>query len=528
MNDADRMNGQNGIDGNNVINEKAVFSGDLPARTAAAGGIISLRKRAVLTPNLPALITASGILSWRDLMMEAARFQTFIREIPERTLIMTARADPDYLAAFVAAVHLGKIVLPCSPRECPVRLRELSEFVSGRILEPGHLAEILPPRDIAGEFQDTVSEYAPDTPVNCLMSSGSTGNPKLIVHTLKNHQTSAVNAVWALSLENGDRYALSLPLNHAGGQAVIFRAIQSGCAMTVPEKELALPDGIARYGITAISLVPTQLVRLIDAGNQDPKAAREKLRTLKWILAGGAPLAPETVREFRSLYPGVRLLVSYAMTETASLAFLGELRGTAADYSGIPLPGWSFRISNEVTGEQPGTGEVLIRGPSLTPGYLGAGGHIVPLPLRDGRFATGDLGTKTPTGLKILGRRDNMFISGGENIVPEGIERELLRIPGIREAVVAPLPDREWGSVIAAVVKTDSEMPGSPRSRGREFSPETREYFKKEAEKLLDRIRIPKIWLPWNPEWDQGMKIKRTLVAEYVKKSCRRKEKTGE
>ena len=519
MNDADRM------EITNEMNETAVFSGGIPPGTPAAGGVISFGERAALTPDLPALITAAGILSWRELMITAARFQTLIREIPERTLVMTARTDPDYLAAFIAAVHLGKIVLPCSPRECPGRLKELSKFVSGRILEPGVLAEGLS-RNSSGDFQDAVSESAPDTPVNCLMSSGSTGNPKLILHTLKNHQTSALNAVRALSLESGDRYALSLPLNHAGGQAVIFRAIQSGCAMTVPEKEQALPDGIARYGITAISLVPTQLVRLIDAGKQDPKAAREKLKTLKWILAGGAPLAPETVREFRSLYPGVRLLVSYAMTETASLAFLGELRGTAADYSGVPLPGWSFRISDELPGEQPGTGEVLIRGPSLTPGYLGAGGRIVPLPLRDGRFATGDLGTKTPAGLKILGRRDNMFISGGENIVPESIERELLRIPGIRDAAVGPLPDREWGSIIAAVVKTDSEMPGIPRDR--EFSPETREYFRKEAGKLLDRIRIPKIWLPWNPEWDQGMKIKRTLVAEYVKESCRRKEKTGE
>ena len=515
------------------MNRKSADSACFPVAVSAAstapgcGEIISLRKRIQLTPDLPALITGSGVLTWREFGLLAARFQSLLQKIRERTLIMTARADPDYLAAFAAAIHLGKIVLPLSPRECPDRIRELSEFTSGKIIVPGSLAEALPTVAEHGDFQDLLSENAADTPVNCLLSSGSTGTPKLIVHSLKNHQLSAVNAARALSLESSDRYALSLPLNHAGGQAVFFRAVQTGCSMTVPERELPLEDCVAKYGLTALSLVPTQLVRLIAAAKKDPEAAREQLKTLKWILAGGAPLAPETVREFRSFYPGVRLFVSYAMTETASLAFLGELRGTATDYAGTPLPGWSFRISEANPGEPPGTGEVLIRGPSLAQGYLRAGGSIIPLPLRDGRFATGDLGTATPAGLKILGRRDNMFISGGENIVPESIERELLRIPGIREAAVAPLPDQEWGSVIVAVVKPDPGVLRTSPSGVPEFSPETREYFRTEAGKHLDRIRIPKIWLPWNPEWDQGMKIKRKAVAEYVRDSCRQRNCPG-
>ena len=480
-------------------------------------------ERVRLTPDLPAVIyeTDHGTetATWRDLLKNATRMQSLLKSFPEKTVLLPARGNVNYVAAFLGALYLKKIILPFSLRECESRLAEIQEMTNGVIFDPENA--VMPE---TFEFTDLLSESDPDLPANLLMSSGSSGTPKIIVHSLKNHLVSAENACRALRLTATDRYALSLPLNHAGGQAVIFRAVVSGAALTAWDPELSLPDSIALSGITALSLVPTQIWRLV---NEYP--APEKLRSLKWILAGGAPLSPEIVQRFRELYPWVRLFVSYAMTETASLAFLGELTGGPEDYSGKPLPGWNCRISGAVPGGSPESspdltknpGEVLIQGSSLALGRLNKGGTISPLTDPDGWFATGDTGIMTPDGLRILGRRDFMFISGGENIIPESVERELLKIPGIREAVVVPLPDAEWGAMAAAVIKTAKPLPEYQSENGEDLPDplpgEIRDSLKNAAARLLDRVRIPKVWIPWNPAWDQGLKIKRKEVQEYAR-----------
>ena len=489
-------------------------------------------ERVRLTPDLPAVIyeTNSGTetVTWRDLLKKAARMQSLLKKLPGKTALLPARGNASYAAAFLGALYLKKTVLPFSLRECESRLAEIREMTNGVIFDPEDAADKeLPGLPETPEFTDLLSGSDPDIPANLLMSSGSSGTPKIIVHSLKNHLVSAENACRALGITSADRYALSLPLNHAGGQAVIFRAVVSGAALTVWDPKLALPDSIARSGTTALSLVPTQIWRLV---NESP--APEKLRSLKWILAGGAPLSPEIVRRFRELYPRVRLFVSYAMTETASLAFLGELTGGPGDYSGKPLPGWSCRVSGSVPGN---AGEVLIRGPSLALGYLGDDGTINALADPEGWFATGDTGIMTQDGLRILGRRDFMFISGGENITPESVERELLKIPGIREAVVVPLPDPEWGAMAAAVIKTAKPLPEfrpeSEEKDGESLSAplprEIRESLKNAAARLLDRVRIPKVWIPWNPAWDQGLKIKRKDVQEYARAFWQREGFSG-
>ncbi|WP_406041666.1 AMP-binding protein [Succinimonas sp.] len=489
-------------------------------------------ERVRLTPDLPAVIyetdSGSETVTWRELLKKAARMQALLKSIPEKTVLLPARCNANYAAAFLGALYLRKTVLPFSLRECESRLAEIRAMTNGVIFDPEDAANKklpempgLPEKQETPDFADMLSGSDPDIPANLLMSSGSSGTPKIIVHSLKNHLVSAENACRALGITSADRYALSLPLNHAGGQAVIFRAVVSGAAMAVPDPRLSLPDSIARSGITALSLVPTQIWRLV---NEAPSP--EKLRSLKWILAGGAPLSPETVRRFRELYPRVRLFVSYAMTETASLAFLGELTGGPGDYFGKPLPGWSCRISGSLPGGSPDSaGEVLIRGPSLALGCLGTGETVNALPDPEGWFATGDTGIMTPDGLRILGRRDFMFISGGENIIPESVERELLKIPGIREAVVVPLPDPEWGAMAAAVIKTAKPLPEfrpeyeekAGKSIPAPLPRELRESLKNAAARLLDRIRIPKVWIPWNPAWNQGLKIKRKEVQEYAR-----------
>jgi len=187
---------------------------------------------------------------------------------------------------------------------------------------------------------------------------------------------------------------------------------------------------------TLVSLVPTMLRRLLAAGDQAARFRR--------ILLGGGPVPPDLAAEATTR--GAHLVRTYGLTET----FGGMV------HDGHPLPGVDLRV------EEP-EGELLVRGPMLFRRYRGDPGRTAAA-LRDGWLATGDLGRLAPGGrlLVVLGRRDDLVISGGVNVHPDEVEAVLARHPGVAEAAVAGRPDPEWGQRVAAfVVPRDPARPPS-------------------------------------------------------------------
>jgi O-succinylbenzoic acid--CoA ligase len=235
-----------------------------------------------------------------------------------------------------------------------------------------------------------------------LATSGSTGEPKLVCHRTHHHLISAKTLIPWLNLEENDCYLASLPFFHVGGIALMVRTFVAGAALLF-SKNLLDPR------ITHLSLVPTQLHRLLKT---NPKNFHPKC-----LLLGGAPI-PSSLSH-------IPFHTSYGMTETASLI---ALDGTVA-------PHMEVKLARD--------GEILVRGASLFDGYLDA-----PSPLVDGWFPTKDLGAWSADGkLTLLGRKDRLFISGGENIQPEEIEACIHSLFALEQARIIPEPDEEFGMV---------------------------------------------------------------------------------
>lgn len=262
-----------------------------------------------------------------------------------------------------------------------------------------------------------------------LFTSGTSGLPKIACHTFDNYTYSALGTNQILGLAPDDRWLLSLPLYHVGGIAILFRCHLAKA--TVVLSELPLLDAILTHGITHLSLVPTQLYRLLQ---EDPKKLALAAQQLKCILFGGAPLSTSLLD--RAIAHGFPVHSTYGLTETSSQVTMDPHPGA--------LPFRELKLADD--------GEILVRGKTLITGYVGK-----PLPLdNEGWFATGDLGKWKENGcLMLTGRKDNLFISGGENIQPEEIEHALLSLPEILEAIVVPKSDPEFGMRPAVFIEQE-------------------------------------------------------------------------
>jgi O-succinylbenzoic acid--CoA ligase len=209
---------------------------------------------------------------------------------------------------------------------------------------------------------------------------------------------------------------------------------------------------------------------------------------------GGGPVPASLVDE--AVARGLPIHTSYGLTEMASQvtttppgAPLEELHT-----SGRVLPGREVSISED--------GEILVRGETLFAGYVD--GKKLDCPLdEDGWFHTGDLGELDENGyLRVRGRRDNLFISGGENVQPEEIEEALYRLKGVDEAVVVPVPDPEFGARPVAFVRTERDF--------RDLAPE--------LEKVLPRFKIPTAFHPLPEQARRGMKADRAALRERARR----------
>jgi O-succinylbenzoic acid--CoA ligase len=264
-------------------------------------------------------------------------------------------------------------------------------------------------------------------------TSGSTGEPRLV--TLPPSALTASAAATAVRLGGPARWLLALPAHHVAGVQVIVRALLAGAAPVVQDLRGGFrPDGFAAAtdrlgpGRRCTSLVPTQVLRLLDAGG----AALDALRSYDAVLVGGAALdAPLRARAEAS---GVRVVATYGMTETAG----------GCVYDGVPLDGVRVRL-------EPGTGRILVGGPTLATGYPGRPAETAAA-FAGGWFRTGDLGRFTGGLLEVLGRLDDVIVTGGEKVAPAAVERVLTAQPGVRAACVVGLPDRRWGAVVAAAL----------------------------------------------------------------------------
>jgi len=314
----------------------------------------------------------------------------------------------------------------------------------GRILIACHEADVHSPV-FSDQGHNTQCPAIPfDQEAGVIFTSGSTAKPRGIVHTVGNYVYSALGTNEFIGLDASDRWLLSLPLFHVGGVLIWVRTLLAGCACILPESLQNLEISIRQHHPTVLSLVPAQLIRLIENDEMIPI-----LKNMKTIMLGGAP-SPGWLID-KSLNLGLPVMPTYGCTESCA-----QITGVAKDSArtayataGRILPYRNIRIDND--------GAVRIGGKTLFKRSLHEP-DVNPLD-SDGFFKTADNGTIDEQGnLVICGRVDGIFISGGENISPQEIENALLKLDGIITAIVVPVPHREYGLTPWAFVETSASF----------------------------------------------------------------------
>jgi o-succinylbenzoate---CoA ligase len=386
--------------------------------------------------DAPALLGPGEQLSFRDLdhrVSERARTLMMIGS-PGAWVALKARHSVGGLIEFLALLRAGFRVLPVNPAQPEVPLRVLATRNRiERLLDPD-AAEAPDKGDLGRRVPETeMLAFVDDAPCTGILTSGSTGAPKVAVHSYRNHLLSAVGSATVLPLEPGDRYLLSLPWFHVAGVAILFRCLLGGAALVLGGRA-ENADFLRDLRISHVSMVEAQLRRLL--------ARQDALPSLRGVLLGGGPVLPALQTSARDR--GLPVWVTYGLTEMSS-----QVITQGPDGRSRILPHRECRIA--------GDGEILVRGDTLFLGYLEDGG-LVPAADADGWFHTRDLGSWDDGVFRVLGRRDHQFISGGENVQPERIEDVLRRHPAIAQAVVVPRADAEFGQRPVAFLDATAEI----------------------------------------------------------------------
>ncbi|MGF1465241.1 MAG: class I adenylate-forming enzyme family protein [Sandaracinaceae bacterium] len=387
-------------------------------------------------PTQPALITDARAWSYAELAAEVARRAGELRGCLEARrgdrAALVAHARVSSLVDLYALLEMEMCAVLLHPRwTAPERARVRDAVLPRVVLDDDE--RVFPPRVRAA--RSAVVVY----------TSGSTGRPKGIALSRRALVAAARAHAAHLGWRDDDRWLLALPPAHVGGLSIVTRCLAARRAVVLAPAAFdpaGLAEALQRHRVTLLSVVPTMLRRLLDAGVAPP-------RSLRAALVGGAPLSPALLAAGRAA--GWPLLPTYGLSEAAAQVCTQHPDEPRADGVGPPLPGVRVRVRD---------GEIEVGGPTLLDGYL----PVAPAtftPWRGGFLATGDLGWLDEEGhLHVRGRADDRLISGGENVDPVEVEHALEALPQVRAALVFALPDEVWGERVAAeVVATDPASP---------------------------------------------------------------------
>lgn len=342
---------------------------------------------------------------------------------------LVCEPSAEYVVLLHALVKLSAVAAPLDPRLTGNELEELLGELGARLVlrDAGEALE-------APEIADVDLEDSVDTewPHCILHTSGSGGRPKPVELTYGNQLWNAIGSGVRIGVAPTDLWLCCLPLHHVGGLAIVMRSALYRTGLLLerfdPER---IAKRLASDPVTIISLVPTMLSRLLDAG-ADVGAPR-------CLLLGGGP-APQALVD-RALEAGARVTPTYGLTEAASqVATMSPGEAPRKPGSvGPPILTTEVRIDDD--------GVICVRGPSVAPGVADEHGWL----------RTNDTGRLDEDGyLYVHGRADEVIISGGENVSPEEVEGVLLEHPAVADAGVGASEDPEWQqAVVASVVVAD-------------------------------------------------------------------------
>ncbi|MEO6943985.1 MAG: AMP-binding protein [Lacisediminihabitans sp.] len=442
------------------------------------------RDRAVATPDRVAVDDRGVVTTYRELDERAGRLaKAFLDHgygVGDRVATITGNSA-DHVVVFFACAKAGLTLVPLSwrlsPRELALQLEQadpalllvedefatLAAATTKRLLQPivvralgGSGIEADVPHPIRGSLAEAPEhrEVRDDDALLIIFTSGTQGSPRGAILTHANCFWTNLALSRIAEITSSDTVLAVMPQYHVGGWNVQPLLAWWVGATVVLERTFApgrVLHLIQERRITTTMGVPANYLFL----SQHPAFGNTDLSSLRHAIVGGAPMPEPLLRTWHSR--GVALTQGYGLTEASPnvLCLPDEDARTKVGLAGKPYPHVEVAVSDPVTGEElegAATGELLVRGPSVFPGYFRAPEQTA-IALRGGWLHTGDLVHRDAEGyFRVVDRISDIYISGGESISPSEIENVLSMHPGVAEVAVVGIPDHQWGEVGVAYV----------------------------------------------------------------------------
>lgn len=431
-----------------------------------------LQKRVLLSGGKTALYYQGAQYSFADLKAQADTWSEKLQglSLPPKAPVGILGANT--LATYtliLACWQLGRPIALFNFRLAPAELTTQLKDAQPAVLLvddslpdwPGTLAHL--PGPILSYPQLAQGPRASFTPVaefnnhqvaDVMYTSGSTGTPKGVLQTFGNHFYSAIGTGLNFKLTSDDAWVCAVPLFHISGLSILLRSLIYGLGVYLEPKfdPVHINQILVDQQGTIVSVVPYMLQQLLA---HLPAGAHYNPH-FKCLFLGGGPIDPQTLE--RCVQRGIPVVQSYGMTETASnvvaLSFADAPNHIGS--AGKAL----FPVDLAIDSAHPQTpGEILLKSPTLAPGYLHQPAAYQAKFTAAGWFKTGDVGYLDEAGfLYIKGRLDTMFISGGENIFPNEITAVYSAFPGVAQVAVIGQIDAKWGAVPVALIKPEAAV----------------------------------------------------------------------
>ena len=440
-----------------------------------------LAAQAHANPGRLALIAGDVRWTFADLDRRARRAARQLAALGvgegSRVAVLLRNRAP-YVTVTHALTRIGAVLVPLGARLTPAELAwQLSDaspdaLVSDPELTPRAVAaaRVLPSVVLVSvggrppgldarvfELDETAEADVPlrdrvdlDSVQGLVYTSATSGRPKGVLLTYGNHWWSAIGSALRLGLRSDDRWLAPLPLSHVGGLAVVWRSVIYGTAMVLHDAfdPAAVNREIDDGDISIASLVAVMLERVLAARQGRPFPPR-----LRCILLGGGPIPTGLLAACGRA--GVPVAATYGLTEAASQVATLSPDDAARKPGSAGPPLLPTRVRIDVGGRRGAAGEVgeiLVAGPTVMRGYAGRPDETRRI-LHDGWLRTGDMGYLDSDGdLFVVDRRDDLIITGGENVYPAEVEAVLREHPAVADAAVVAVPDRVWAQAVGAAV----------------------------------------------------------------------------
>jgi fatty-acyl-CoA synthase len=466
---------------------------------------MTLKKAVEFYPAKTAVVDGLRSFTYTQLGERVAALARFFQargiEPADRISILEVNSHA-YLETYYAAAGIGAILNPLNyrlaPREIAYILRDsgsrwlvadtqFAAQVQGLFDEQTPLEEIvwigggatIPAQITVHEYEKAIDSHhghfepvpvREDSIAHLYYTSGTTGRPKGVMLTHKNVCLHALGTIAELKLVDSDIWGHIAPMFHLADAWATFAFTWIGArhVMVGQFEAEAVMATIEKQRITLSNLIPTMLNLMI----KHPRAAKFDFSSLRVILSGGAPIAPQVVRSVMESF-GCDYIQTYGMTETSPYLTFSILKQHLLDLppedqlkykskTGRPFMGVDLKVvdenGNPVAPDEQQVGEIWVRGDTVTPGYWNLPAETEQA-FTDGWLRTGDLAVVDTEGyVNIVDRKKDMIVTGGENVYSTEVENVLYMHPKVLEAAVFGVSDEKWGeAVTAAVVLKENE-----------------------------------------------------------------------